>query len=299
MFNFKFNLDKNILNHVSTSTLGIPISIKGIFLICLGSLIVIFFPIVWVIIGFPLITISLALGMAAVPENCYRFLNRFINIPNFNSLIKTILSLMNLYDLLPIFTKLYLIIFYTTPQTYYNIRNFCYGLTILNILVSRYYFYHKIILHQVFSYSELTLITFLIFISYLGIYLRMAINSSIILTFLIKVYMPQLSHPVLRVEPPDLPPGKSSKTFNLFNLNNSNHHHNHNHHYAPKNINWARCGLAVACLSLCISGATYYHVSQQTLEARRQTLQLTRQADATEVAAGTMTKEEFHKRNPR
>ncbi len=176
MFSLKFKLDDTInLSHglplsiTPNQFIKIDFSIFHLFFISIFSLFMLVFPGSWLILIMPLTILSLLLG--AGPFFIQPFLtNTPITIATLRFLSE--IKLMNLFSIL------YTATFYTQAKTYYNIRNICYGLTILYMLVTRYYFYHKVVLSEDFSFLGLGLIYLLLFFSFLGSYLRVLINIS-------------------------------------------------------------------------------------------------------------------------
>lgn len=279
---FKFKLDASCLSQGQNfqPIINISVSIYHLWLIGTGAFFVMLFPITWILLIMPLTIISLLLAVAGMPSYYFPKINP-------NTIVLPTLRFLKELNLLEFFTKLYMIVFYTKTRIYYNFRNICYGLTIVYMLVSRYYFYHQVVLREEFSYMALLVISLLLFVSFLGSYLRLLINVSQIIGVITRYYTPELLDPVLRVEPPELPPSSHKSLFSFS-------HHTNNHYYPPqsKGVNWGRFGFIVACGGMLISGATYYHTTRQTYEFKRQN-------DLEELSQGLITKEEYQKRHPK
>jgi len=257
---------------------NISISVYHFWFIGLAALLVIFFPVFWLLIIMPLTIISLLLvGFPFDFAHYFSFHKQNLVVP--------VLKFLAELNILKFFITLYSLVFYTITKVYLFFCLFCYGLTLLYMLVSRYYFYHKFVLREEFSLSSIWLICLLLFIGFCGSYLRILINVSIIIVAATRQYMPELLDPLLRVEPPDLPSGSNKSLFS-FSYNN------HNHHYPPqpKTTTWGRLGIFVALGGVVISGATYYHMQRQTYE-------FTRQNDLEELSQGLITKEEYQERH--
>ena len=284
-FNFTFVLDKNgFSDHTSFPPItNISVSIIHICLIVIGAVFVVIFPITWTLLVMPLTIISLVLGIAGVPN----FVQNYFPKINVNTVILPTLRFLKEISLLDFFIKLYMVVFYTEPKIFFYFRNFCYGLTVVYMLVSRYYFYHKVVLREEFSIGSITIICLLLFVSFFGSYLRILINVSQLVCIIARYYAPELLDQILRAEPPDLPPSPRNSLFSF-----SKHVHNHYHPPQPKGFAWARLGFFVACGGMMISGATYYHTRLQTYEFKRQN-------DLEELAQGLITKEEYQKRHPK
>src|SRR5271167_2187986 len=120
------------------------ISLYHFLFIGVGSLLVLFFPMFWLIIIMPVTIISLILT-----DLPFKVLNYFSLQKR--SLILPMLNLLNELNILRFFISLYSIVFYTITKVYYFFFFFCYGLTIVYIITSRYYFYHKVVLREEFS----------------------------------------------------------------------------------------------------------------------------------------------------
>ena len=291
-FSFKFVLDKNgFYDHKSfPPIINISVSIIHICLIVVGALFVVVFPITWTLVIMPLTIISLLLAIAGVPS----FVQNYFPKINANTVVLPTLRFLKEISLLDFFTKLYMVVFYTEAKIFFYFRNFCYGLTIVYMLVSRYYFYHKVVLRDELSFVSITFICLLLFVSFLGSYLRILINVSQLVCIIARCYAPELLDPVVRVEPPEIPPSSHKSLFSF-----SKHTHNHYHPPQTKGVNWGRFGFFVACGGMIISGATYYHTTLQTAAAQRQTYEFKRQNDLEELAQGLITKEEYQKRHPK
>lgn len=296
---FHFTLS-NGLDNESLQTTSISVSSSHFYFIGVVSLIMLLFPISWLVFFMPLTFLSLIL--VGVPTYIQPYLSN-INI------ILPILQMLQKINILPFFITLHSIVFYTQLRIYQFFVIFCYGLTILYMLVGRYVFYHKVILHHEFSYGTLIIISTLLFISFCGSYLRMLINISNILVIITRQYAPELLDPLLRMYPPDFPPGTKRS---LFSFSRHTHNHNHNHYPPlPKTTGWSRIGVIAACTGVAISSAALYFTRQQYLEAQKQTLELKqqnenmkrqineieRQNDLAELSQGLITKEDYKKRH--
>ena len=287
-YSFQFKLNNNFTDS-DTSILpiiSITVSIVHFGIIALISLIIFLFPLMWLMFFMPLTVISLLLG--AVPSYIQPYFPK-INI------ILPLLALLRELNLLKFFIDLHSLVFYTITKVYLFFFIFCYGLTFLYMAISRYNFYYKIVLREEFSYAGAFIIGSLIFFSCCGSYLRMLINVSNIIVIVTRRYSPELLDPLLRIDPPDLPPGSQQKGIFNFSRNTFNNHYPP----APKATNWGHFGVVAAVGTLLLSGATYYHTARQTIAAERQTYEFKRQNDLEELSQGLINKEEYNKRHPK
>lgn len=238
----------------------ITISWTHFLFIGLISILVLLFPILIILVMMPLTIISLILSGYPIDFSKYSFLKK-------KNVIIPFLHFLHQLGVLNFFISLNSIVFYTITKIYYIFFFFCYGLTFLYFLVSRYYFYHLVVLKENFSTLALFLIYFLLFLTFCGSYLRTLINVSSIIVVVTRRYLPDLLDHVLRVDPSDIPPPEPKRSLFSFSRNT------HNHHYPPqpKNTTWGRAGILIACGGLLVSSITDYHTSQQTQEAIRQT----------------------------
>ncbi len=200
----KFNFELDEAYNIGTSSQIITITIKTIHLmihlifITTGALFVVIFPKASLLLMMPLITISLLLPLIPIPTYIKSY---FKNI----NVVIPILYFLNKKKFLIFFIKIYSVVFYTKANTYYALRNFCYGFTCIYQLISHYYFYNNVILHNNFSIMSIFLISLLLFISFCGFYLLVLINISQIVYIIAKHYTPELLDPMLLSTPPGLP----------------------------------------------------------------------------------------------
>jgi hypothetical protein len=273
-------------NIFSTTIINITVPFFHFFLIGIGALITMFFPIFWLIFIMPLTVISLILVFPCVIQYVFPRRNLIVIILNF-------LIEVNVFKFL---TNLHSIVFYTKTKIYIMFVIFCYGLTIFYILVSRYNFYHKIVLRETFSFSTTLIIGVFLFIGLCGSYLRILINLSNIVVLAARAYVPEILDPILKVEPADYP---INTPRNFLGFSKHTHNHNHYHPPQPKTTGWSRFGVIAALGTLAVGSATYYHTRLQTAELQKQTQEFKRQNDLEELSQSLMTKEEYHKRNPK
>jgi len=301
--NLKFEISLGINDSYESSNFlqikNISINLIHITLIVLLFLITFFLPNVWIVIILPMTIISLVFGI--YPSYIQPF------FPKAN-IIYPLLDIMKQLKILSFFFDLHMLVFYTKTKIYYFFFIVCFGLTAMYLFASRYNFYKVYIWKEAYSFSGGIFIATLLFLGVLGSYLRTLINFSNIIVAIVRVYAPELLDPILRVEPPDLPPGSNRSLFN-FSKNT------YNYHYPPqpKSAAWGRGSFIFAGVSTLIGVGTYYHMSRQTALAEqqlaesqrqnalteKQNYEFKRQNDLEEVSQGLMTKEDYNKRYPK
>jgi len=253
------------------------------------SLLTVMYPKFWMFCVMPLIFLSLAISYGP-------FIQMFFPKKN---IVLLILKALKETQILDTAQKLHLLVFYTETKLYLLFASFCFGNTLMYMVVSRYNFYHKVVLHEHFTFGFSFLIITLLIIGFAGSYLRTLIGISNVIVSASRAYNPDLLFPILRTEPADYPPDTpNSQRYSLFSFERHQHHHNH----LPKikSTNWSKLTFFGTLAGLAISMAAYHHISKQTDaalrsadEAKRTADAAVRSADAAEVSAGLMTPDEF------
>lgn len=178
------------------------------------------------------------------------------------------------------------------------------------VCVSRYYFYNNIILHVNFTFLNLLLIYFALFVGFFCLYIRFFLNLGFILLPLVREIeiMDNLILKVEGLDGVDVSENKknNNSSYQLLKIHRETHHHHHNHINPTKNLLWGKLGFGVGLFTAAVASATCYYTYQQVLAARqqnealdRQNIALDRQNDLEEVAQGLMTKEEYLKKYPK
>lgn len=282
-FIFEFNLDPTLKKDQSNlSSIRISVPFFHIILIIIGTVFVVCFPMAWCFLILPLTSVSLLLGFLGIPLYVqYLFPGYRIHTTTF---IKKILHALKKVRALDFFAKLYMLVFYTELKTYYRSRNICYGLTMLYIIIVRYNYYHQVILREHFSVVQLTLVSLLLFIAFIGYYVRILISMSQFICLLARFHEPDLLDPLLRIDPPDIPLACSLRKLRSFFSFHKHHHHYPPQPLTPKSVDWVLFGFFVGCASLCLGVWTYKEFAHQN--------------DLEELAQGLITKEEYFRRHP-
>ncbi len=286
-------------NIIKTINISVSRSVYHLIFILIISALTQIFPMLWLIFFMPLTILSLVLG--GIPYYIQPYFPRV-------NLILPILEILGELNILKFFITLHSLVFYSITKIYLYFFVFCNVFTILYMIVSRYNFYHKVVLREDFSFDTSLVIGLLLFISFCGSYLRILINVSNVVVAVVRHYAPDLLDPLLRVQPEELPPGSHRSLFH-FSRNT------HNNHYPPqpKSVTWGRAGFFIACGGMVLGGVTAYYTARQTYAMERQTLEMIHQNDLMErqtleiihqndleeLSQGIMTKEEFNKRYPK
>jgi len=256
---------------------NISVSMYHILFIVFVATLTILFPTFWLLFILPLTVVSL----------CLAFSPFYFGHLSQARIIVPFLEILQKLSILKFFVTLHSLVFYTKTKVYLWFLFGCHGLTLFYILLSRYYFYHTVILKEVFSFDTIGIVTIGLIIGFFGSYLRILITFSQLIIFFARKFTPEELPSLLRVDPHDFPQAPNRSIFHYSkNINNY-------HRPLPKNAHWGKAGFFLGFGSLVISGATYYHVAQQTEEARIQTLEFRTQNDLEEVSQGLKTKEEY------
>lgn len=266
----------NGINTMNAFTLSINTASFGYHLlfICFVSLATLFIPMSWLIFVLPVTILSVPLGFTAwIQPYFYAKIN----------VIKPILALLQALGILRSLMNLHAIVFYSRDNIYWFFVVFCYGFTAIYVLASRYNFYHRIILKEHLTLGVTVFLAFLLFLGFLGSYVRLLIGFSTMLVVLVRQHSPELLDPLLRVEPVDFPSGS---TQSIFGFSWNSHQHTHNYPPKPKMSNWGKVGILLTAGTFVLGAGSYYHLSRQTTE-------LVRQNDLEEVAQGLRSKESY------
>jgi|SRR5579871_2422108 len=262
------------------------------------------FPRFWTIIILPIIILSFSL--AGLPFGLFK--------PKENS-TKTLLQFLAEINVLKFFSNIHLLMYYSKQKIFVPLFILIHLLTLAYFCVSRYNFYHVVVLHEVYSIEKQFVILALLYITFAGYYFRLLVMLSTLIVMITRHLIPSLLPPILRVEPGDIPPEGPHKS--IFSYTRTTH----NHHYSPQpKMGMAgRAAIAGSVAGVVIAGVTLYYTHGQTLEARRQTLEARRQTleaekqtleakkqtyefqrqnDLEELSQGIINKDQYNQRHP-
>lgn len=223
------------------------------------------------------------------------------------NMVRFILKFLDELNILVYFERIY-IYYFTQPNNIF-LRNttFIYIGCFLYVLISKYLFINKNNLHSL-TFNSILLLYVLLFISLITVYIRVLLNTSILLH--------NLSWSILKTE--ELPfNGDSSpqsdfknsakpsgNSYNIFNFSKT---FNYSSEQTMRNaIRFKYAGLGIGICTLCVAGYAGYQQRLQTIAAQEQVRvqeinnrEMTRQNDLEEVSQGMMSKEDYQrKHNP-
>lgn len=235
--------------------------------LALISLCTLLFPYAWFILVLPIIILITVFNLTNYMDYFYPKVK----------LVLPLLELLQYFNILNFLFELHSIVFYSIQKIYYCFLLSCHISIIVYAGVSRYNFYHKIVLNENLSIECNLLLGVLLFFSFSGCYLRILTILSSILVSIIRVHKPELLNPLLRVEPGDFPPGSNKS---IFSFSKNTYHY----HYppGPKLNAWAKAGIITGIITAVGTMVTYELTRQQTDLQRRQTQEAIRQTAAAE-----------------
>jgi hypothetical protein len=181
--------------------------------------------------------------------------------------------------------------------------------TLIYAIVSRWYFFNTVVMHQNFSGLTYYMVFVLLFVGIFFIYLRLIISLSFLVLNTTFLRRPELlpnnvvyvltgeenpfDHPTTQHQA-QYPKPNSPRPINFLNFDKSRHYYRAYMENVPHNGKIFRyVGIGVGTLG--VSAAVYaaYHTGLQTGELRKQSFEMTRQNDLAEVEQGLMSKERY------
>ena len=230
----------------------------------------------------------------------------------------TFIFLLYQMELLDFLSVVY-IKFFCVPSRLFHLRLL--GIFICSVIymsISRWYFYHNVILHESFSFIQYLLIYFWLILGISIIYLRLLINLSCIFIPLTLRLDPSLLSPsvlyvfgennedALPTQQTPKPSNKvpNDKRYSFINVNNTRKYYRQ-YFNASHSTSYRNIGLCIGVCGVGLAGLTAYFAKVQAdvstiqaNESKKQSYHTAREADVAAVEANLITREEYYRRHP-